>query len=497
MSAETFRRSACGVSSASSEPVVSSLFDGVHIREFLRRSKGGGERGGGGFFVLLVRFFPHPKTLPKILLPTTCLLDFINFVIVYTHLEYCFSVIRGFRYFRKVVFSCMFATMRFSFSKLIKGDKTIWTIVIALTLISVLAFYSSARNLAARAGNPVEVIVLKHTLHLILGLGIIVLMQFVNFRVFARISFLLLGLAIILLIYTNLQGRAGAINQANRWINIFGFSFQTSDLAKFSLVVHIAKMLTIKQHEIQNFNRGFVPVILWILIICGLIAPSDLSMALLVFLTSIVLIYIGRVRLKYILSLFLIGILGLIILVNTAKRATTWKNRINDYISMMTDPSYEPSYQIIQSHIAIAEGGIIGKGPGKSTQKLYLPNPYDDFVFAIIVEEYGTVGALVVISLYLMFLFRAMVIVTKSLSISNAADDSEYKTLMFGALLSAGLSFLIVGQALINIGVTTGLLPATGLPLPIISKGGTSILFTSLSIGIILNVSKQVMKEKL
>ncbi len=384
--------------------------------------------------------------------------------------------------------------MSLSFSKIIKGDKTIWAIVIALSLISLLAFYSSARNLAARTATQVEIVVLKHFLHLLLGLGVIVLMQFVNFRIFAKLSFFLLVLAIILLVYTNL--RAGAINQANRWINIFGFSFQTSDLAKFALVVHIAKMLTLKQDEIENFNKGFVPVILWILIICGLIAPSDLSMALLVFLASIVLIYIGRVKLKYILALFLVGTLGLVILVNTAKRATTWKNRIDDYISMMTDPDYEPSYQIIQAHIAIAEGGTFGKGPGKSTQKLYLPNPYDDFVFAIIVEEYGTFGALIVISLYLMFLFRAMVIVTKSLSISNAADEKEYKTLMFGALLSAGLAFLIVGQALINIGVTTGLLPATGLPLPIISKGGTSILFTSLSIGIILNVSKQVMQEK-
>ena len=365
---------------------------------------------------------------------------------------------------------------------IIRGDKTIWTAVIGLALLSLATFYSSARSLAARAHTPVELLLLKHAFHLFLGLIIIIIVQHINHRIFAKLSFPLLIISIILLIYTNLQGKEGAINQATRWINIFGVSFQTSDLAKFSLIVHLAKMLTIKQEEIQKFSSGFLPLIFWILFICGLIAPSDLSMAILVFATSIVLIFIGGVRLKYILALFLAGAIGFAVLINTASRATTWKNRIKDYTQMITDPDYEPSYQIVQSHIAIAEGGIVGKGPGKSIQRFYLPNPYDDFIFAIIVEEYGLIGAFVVLMLYLIFLYRAMFIVTQSNT--------------FGALLSAGLTFLIVGQALINMGVTTGLLPATGLPLPIVSKGGTSILFTALSIGIILSVSKKALNNE-
>ncbi len=364
----------------------------------------------------------------------------------------------------------------------IRGDKTIWTAIIGLTLISLVALYSSARTLAVRFNTPVEIILLKHAFHLFLGLLIIIGMQYINYRFFAKISFFLLIISIILLVYTNLQGKESAINQATRWINLFGISFQTSDLAKFSLIVHLAKMLTIKQEEIKNFSTGFFPLIFWILVVCGLIAPSDLSMAILVFSTSIILIYIGGVRLKYILALFLAGAIGFAILLNTASRATTWKNRIKDYTQMLTDPNYEPSYQIVQSHIAIAEGGITGKGPGKSIQRFYLPNPYDDFVYAIIVEEYGLIGGIVVLMLYLVFLYRAMVVVTRSNT--------------FGALLSAGLAFLIVGQALINMGVTTGLLPATGLPLPIVSKGGTSILFTSLSIGLILSVSKKALNDE-
>ena len=366
--------------------------------------------------------------------------------------------------------------------KTIKGDKTIWTVVLGLSFISLIALYSSARTLALRFNTPVEIIVLKHFLHLLLGLGIIIIMQYVNYRIFAKISFFLLLISIILLVYTNLQGKEGAINQATRWINIFGISFQTSDLAKFSLMVHLAKMLTLKQEEIKNFYRGFLPLIFWVLIICGLIAPSDLSMAILVFVSSIILIYIGGVRLKYILILFVAGVIGFTILFYTASRANTWKSRINDYISMFSNPDHEPSYQIIQSHIAIAEGGLLGKGPGKSIQRYYLPNPYDDFVYAIIIEEYGLIGGIIVLALYLIFLYRAMVVVTHSNT--------------FGALLSAGLAFLIVGQALINMGVTTGLLPATGLPLPIVSKGGTSILFTSLSIGLILSVSKKALNEE-
>lgn len=362
------------------------------------------------------------------------------------------------------------------------GDKGIWLVVFLLSLISLLAVYTSTSSLAFRfqRGNT-EHYLLWHAFLLALGLGVMYVTHLFDYRFFARISLLLLVVSVMLLILVQFSGASYDSRSAARWFNVFGLSFQPSDLAKFSLIIYLARLLTERQSEIKDFYRGFLPAIFWTLLICGLIAPSDLSSAMLLFFCSLILMFVAGVSMRYIGGLVLAGMLGLFVLVNTAERAGTWNSRMDDYIASWTDPDYQPRYQVQQANIAIATGGTIGKGAGKSTQRNYLPESYSDFVYAIIIEEYGLLGGVVVLLLYLILLFRSVAIVTMS------------KT--FGALLAAGLAFLIVVQALINMGVTVGLLPVTGLTLPLISKGGTSIIFTSLALGVILSVSRTALNK--
>jgi len=365
----------------------------------------------------------------------------------------------------------------------LKGDRGIWLVIIILMLISTLAVYSSTSALAFRLqdGNT-EYYLLKHLMLLVAGFTVMFFVHRMNYRWFGRISNFLLLLSIALLTYTLFQGQESKINEASRWITILGQSFQPSDLAKFSLMIYLAKALTQRQETIKSFYKSFVPTIAPVLLICGLIAPYNLSTALLIFITSIVLMYIAGIQLRQILGFFVIGFIGVFILFMTVDRAATWNTRLADYRERLFNDNYEPNYQTVQSNIAIASGGFLGNGAGKSVQRNFLPQPYSDFVYAIIIEEYGFLGGLVVLALYLILLIRSVAIVTIS------------KT--FGALLSAAFSFLIVIQALINMGVTVGLLPVTGLPLPLISMGGTSILFTAVSLGIIINISFQSIAEE-
>ncbi|MCS7073651.1 MAG: putative lipid II flippase FtsW [Bacteroidia bacterium] len=366
----------------------------------------------------------------------------------------------------------------------LRGDHGIWVILIVLSCFSLLAVYSSTAALAFKkqSGNT-EYYLLKHSILLVLSLIIAYFTHKIDYRIFAKVSTPLLMVSVLFLAYTLLQGEADAINGAKRWINVFGLSFQPSDLAKISLLVYLAKRMTEKQDNLKDFQKGFLPVILIVSLICGLIAPTNLSTALLLFLTSILLMFIGGISMKHIGGMALIGIIGLVILVQFAPRAKTWKSRIEKYVERWTGDEYEPHYQTIQSNIALARGGLFGNGIGKSIQRNYLPHPYSDFVYATIVEEFGLVGGLIVLFCYIALLFRSVAIATVS------------KT--FGALLAAGLGFLIVIQAVVNIGVTVGLLPVTGLPLPLISMGGTSLIFTGLSIGIILSVSRTAIEERL
>lgn len=358
----------------------------------------------------------------------------------------------------------------------------IWITVFLLSMISILAIYSSASGLAYRmSGGDTESYVLKHTITMIIGLVVMFLIHRIDYRVFGKLSNALFLLTIPLLLYTAVKG--AEVNEAARWIKVFGQSFQPSDLGKLTLIIYLAKLLTLRQDVIKDFYEGFLPALFWVSVICGLIAPSDLSTAALMFIASLMVMFIAGVDLKYLGLLVMVAFMGVVILGATAKRSATWESRWADYTNRIFDSEYQPNAQTTQSHIAFATAGMFGKGVGKSAQRNYIPHAHADFIFAVIVEEYGLVGGGVVLFLYLLLLFRAVSIVTVSRT--------------FGGLLASGLAFILVLQALMNMGVTVGLLPVTGLPLPLLSMGGTSILITCISLGIILSVSRGAMEGSL
>jgi cell division protein FtsW len=367
----------------------------------------------------------------------------------------------------------------------IKGDKVIWMVVIILSVLSLLAVYSSTGTLAYKyqEGNTLYYM-MKHLIILVLGFALMYIAHLIKYTYYSRIFQIALYIAIPLLIVTLFFGKD--VNEARRALPLpFGLTFQASDLAKLTLVMYLARILTKKQEVIKDFKSAFMPIMLPVLLVCGLILPGNLSTALMLFVTSLVLMFIGRVRMKYIMSLAGIsaGVFAIFILVMMALpqerqgRLQTWENRIESFF----DDGGQEDDQVVQSKIAVASGGILGKMPGNSTQRNFLSHPYSDFIFAIILEEYGLLGGSFVVLLYLILLFRAVRIVTRIPG-------------TFGALLTIGVAFLLVFQALINMGVAVDLLPVTGQPLPLVSMGGTSIWFTSLSIGILLSASREVSK---
>ncbi len=370
----------------------------------------------------------------------------------------------------------------------LQGDKVIWMIVFVLSLFSVLAVYSSTGTLAFKyhEGNT-EYYLIKHIALMIFGLGLMYAAHRVPYQYYAKAAQILLIVSIPLLAYTLFFG--SDINQAKRWITlpVINISFQTSDLAKLALIMFLARVLSIKQGNIKDFQGAFVPILLPVFLVCALIAPADLSTAVVLFGTSLILMFLGRVDLKHILGLMGASLLAAFLFISFLKimpedslkgmgRMATWKARIEAFSG---DEAGAESYQVAQSKIAIAKGGILGMGPGNSTQRNFLPHPYSDFIYAIIIEEYGLIGGSFLVLLYLLFLFRSINIVMKSPK-------------AFGALLAAGLSLSLVIQAFIHMGVSVNLLPVTGLTLPMVSMGGTSLFFTSISVGIILSVSRTV-----
>jgi cell division protein FtsW len=367
----------------------------------------------------------------------------------------------------------------------IRGDKVIWIAVFFLSLFSVLAVYSSTGLLAyTRQGGNTEHYLMKHAGILLSGLGLMYLTNRIRYTFFSRLSQIGLLLVIPLLFVTLVSGTS--LNEAPRWLTvpIINITFQSSDIARLFLIMYIARTLSRRQDQIKDFWAGFFPVILPIIIVCGLILPANFSTAAILFVTSIVLMFIGRVNFKYISSLFLAGLITVVLIFILAKaapdffpRGTTWVNRFEAFFS---EEKANPAalYQIEQSKIAIATGGLLGKSPGKSDQRNFLPHPYSDFIFAIIVEEYGLAGGGFVLLLYLIIFFRAIRVGSKCKG-------------HFGALLAIGIGFSLVFQALINMAVAVNLLPVTGQTLPLISMGGTSIWFTCISIGIILSVSRK------
>lgn len=365
-------------------------------------------------------------------------------------------------------------TLKERFERIFKGDPVIWFIVFALALISIATVYSAAGALAFKKhqGNT-EYFLVKQLVFVGISLFVMWLAHLVDYKYYSKISRLALIISVPFLLFSFFFG--SKINDASRWLTIpiINQTFQPSDLAKFALITNLAAMLAKHQSDIDDIKNALIPMLLWCGAICGLIALSNMSTALMVFATCMLLMYIGRVPFKYLAMLSLVGILALSLALAFGQRLGTFTNRIKAF----TDPKVEVPFQLEQSYIAIATGGFTGKGPGNSVQRNRLPHPYSDFIFAIVVEEYGLMGGVVVIALYLLLLYRGM------LAVANSQRA-------FGGLLSAGLSFLIVIQAMINMGVAVGLGPVTGLPLPLLSMGGTSLLFTGISIGIILSVSR-------
>lgn len=379
-----------------------------------------------------------------------------------------------------------------------RGDKVIWALVVVLALASLLVVYSSTGLLAYKynKGNT-EVYLFKQIAFIAVGMAVIYFSHRVNYTLYSRAARILFLLSIPLLIYTLFFGVR--LNEGSRWIRlpIINLTFQTSDLAKLALFMYLSRLLSKKQDVIKDFRKGFLPIIIPVGIICVLIAPANLSTALLIGATSMLLLFIGRVSAKHLLSTIGIAVIPVILLLLIAVayydkeegkckdlpavletgRMPTWIKRVQNFIYDTNQFDKDENYQINQAKIAITKGGVLGLGPGNSEQRNFLPHPYSDFIFAIIIEEYGLIGGACIIFIYLLFLFRSIRIFKKC-------------PYAFGAFLALGLSFTLVIQALINMAVAVNLFPVTGVTLPLVSMGGSSFLFTCLSIGIILSVAR-------
>jgi cell division protein FtsW len=374
-----------------------------------------------------------------------------------------------------------------------------------LALVSLLAVYSSTGLLAYKMykGNT-EIYLFKQFAFIILGVLIIYFAHMVNYTIYSKVARILFIISIPLLFYTLFFGVK--LNEGSRWIRlpIINLTFQTSDLAKLALFMYLSRLLSKKQDVIKDFKKGFLPVITPVAIVCILIAPANLSTALLIGATSLMLMFIGRVSAKHLLMTIGVVMIPVFILIMAALirhktsdgivvadktktenkhrllvRVDTWINRVETFIYGGKENNDDNNYQVNQAKIAIAKGGFIGLGPGNSQQRNFLPHPYSDFIYAIIIEEYGLVGGAFIVFIYLVFLFRSIRIFKKC-------------PFAFGAFLALGLSFTLMIQALANMAVNVNLFPVTGVTLPLVSMGGSSFLFTCLAIGIILSVARNV-----
>lgn len=385
-----------------------------------------------------------------------------------------------------------------------KGDKVIWALVVLLVLVSLLAVYSATGSLAYKnyKGNT-EIYLFKQIAFIVVGIFVIYFAHLVNYTFYSRAAQILFIISLPLLVYTLFFGIR--MNEGSRWIRLpfINMTMQTSDLAKLTLFIYLARLLSKKQEMIKDFKKGFLPVIAPVVITCALIAPANLSTAMLLGASCLMLLFIGRVRTRHILMAVGTAMIPLLFLVlaavirhksttdesieTTVKRSSsgiwgrvdTWISRVENFVYSTKDANNDDAYQVNQAKIAIANGGLLGVGPGNSTTRDYLPQAYNDFIFAIIIEEYGLAGGFLMVFIYLVFLFRCIRIFKRC-------------PYAFGAFLALGLSFTLVLQALANMAVTVNLFPVTGVTLPLISMGGTSFIFTCLAIGIILSVARNV-----
>ena len=358
----------------------------------------------------------------------------------------------------------------------LKGDKVIWGVIISLSLFSVLLVYSTAG----------WKYLFSHLIKLSVGLFFLYQVHKIKFKYFAKIGVLGFVISIILLLLVFVIGVT--VNGASRWLYIAGVQFQPSDIAKLSILLFMARQLSKYRHEIKDFKFLFLYVLAPLIVICSLILPNNFSTSALIFLNGLVLMFVAKVNIKYIASIIGLGIFGALFIYGIAKispelsnkvmpRSATWVSRVDSYFNTKEVKKLDQDYQQQQALVAIYNGGFSGVGPGKSTQRNILPYSSSDFIFAIMVEEYGLlIGAIFPMLLYLILFYRALRISTKIASV-------------FGGLICVGLMFSLVFQAFVNMLVSVGVLPVTGQTLPLISMGGTSILFTCITLGIVLSVS--------
>ena len=384
-----------------------------------------------------------------------------------------------------------------------RGDKVIWALVVLLTLVSLLAVYSATGSLAYKnyKGNT-EVYLFKQIAFIVVGIMVIYFAHLVNYTFYSKVAQIAFLLSIPLLAYTLFFGVR--MNEGSRWIRLplINMTMQTSDLAKLALFMYLARLISKKQDVIKDFKKGFLPVMLPVAITCLLIAPANLSTALLLGASCLMLLFIGRARAKHILITIGIAMIPILFLVLSAVvrhssgneeaaasakssglfgRVETWISRVENFMYGSKAADNDEMYQVNQAKIAIAQGGVLGVGPGNSTTRDYLPQAYNDFIYAIIIEEYGLMGGAFIVFIYLVFLYRCIRIFKRC-------------PYAFGAFLALGLSFTLAIQALANMAVTVNLFPVTGVTLPLVSMGGTSFIFTCLAIGIILSVARNVEK---
>ena len=388
-----------------------------------------------------------------------------------------------------------------NFSQRTKGDKVIWALVILLVLASLLVVYSATGSLAYKLyrGNT-EIYLFKQIAFITIGLAVIYFAHKVNYTIWSKVAYFLFLISIPLLIYTLFFGVR--MNEGSRWIRlpIINMTMQTSDLAKLALFMYISRQISKRQNVIKDFKQGYLPLIIPVGLVCALIAPANLSTALLLGASCMLLFFIGRANTKHLLVTMGIACIPIIILIAAAVirhnsgndettavkktsalpgRVDTWINRVEGFIYGSKQSIDDDAYQVTQAKIAIAKGGVLGVGPGNSTQRDFLPQAYNDFIYPIIIEEYGLMGGAFILFIYLVFLWRSIRIFKRC-------------PYAFGAFLALGLSFTLVIQAVANMAVSVNLFPVTGVTLPLVSMGGSSFLFTCFAIGIILSVARNV-----
>lgn len=402
-------------------------------------------------------------------------------------------------------------------NKILRGDKVIWIVSIILGIVSLIVVYSATSALAvSKYGGDTGKVLMKHLGMLLFGFVMMIIASRVNYKRYAKMALFLMIPCLALLLYTLVFGRN--INDASRSINVGGFSFQPSELAKIILITYLARQLIMMEGSMYNFKDFLVKLALPILVTAGLIFSENLSTAVLLIAVCLVLLFVGRARFLHIMALIGLCVLGMAAYLgydaiktsieNKHRRQTaqetmvigeagdnykekqnriqTWANRIktmgedDEKVDRFDDKHMQRTY----ADIAVASSSLFGKGPGKSEQRNFLPHPYSDFIYAIIIEEYGLVGGVFVLFLYIVLFTRVLRIVIK-------------KPLTFGSLMAFGLGFLIILQAMINMGVSIGLLPVTGQPLPFVSMGGTSLMATGMIIGMILSVTMSIEDESM